>query len=162
MKKFLLLSGKRCVGKNFIASKFQKNLENSVVVNLADQVKLEYSKKHSLSYHKLCMDREYKEIYRPQIIQYGTEQRKIDPDVWCKKLEKCIDQYEHIIIADIRYPNEIKYFTDKYSAVSVRIEASNEVRENRGWIKDAKIDEHETETLLDDYTFDFVYDNSDQ
>lgn len=159
MMKIICISGKRCAGKDYFADLFSKEREGSRVYRLADEVKREYAETNDKDFNRLMYDREYKEQYRQGIIDLGTKERAKDSFVWCKKLDAELGD-GLAIIADVRYPNEMEYFKGKYDVVTVRIIADDTTRKSRGWKENPTIDNSETEVLLDDYSHDFVIDNS--
>lgn len=57
-----------------------------------------------------------------------------------------------VIISDIRRKNDIKYFKENsFNIRTVRISASDEIRENRGWKFENNVDNVQSECDLDDY-----------
>lgn len=158
--KIICISGKRCAGKDYFADFITKEYEGSKVYRLADEVKREYAIANNKDFNRLLYDREYKEKYRQGIIDLGTKERSKDSFVWCKKLDQQISENKLVIIADVRYPNEIEYFKNKYDVITVRITADDMTRKSRGWEENPNIDNSETEILLDYYNHDFVINNS--
>ena len=73
----------------------------------------------------------------------------IDEDFWIKCLFARVDGFQSIIIADVRYPNEVQAIKNQDGIV---------IRINR---KGAGAGNHHSETALDDYeNFDLVIDNN--
>lgn len=99
--------------------------------------------------------------------RWGEEQREKDPSIFCRlaieqKHEQCLN-HSIWIVCDIRRYSDIeffrKYFPEKI--LLVRIEASIETRENRGWIFTANVDDAESECQLDENVFwDFIFSNN--
>jgi hypothetical protein len=97
------------------------------------------------------------DIYRNTIgnlLQFvGQLFRKIVPDYWILALEKKINPEDHIIIEDLRYPNEFEWIRDNLG-VNCRISNNKAVADNRDPL-------HISETALDACTaWDFTLDNS--
>lgn len=66
-----------------------------------------------------------------------------------------------VIISDIRRKTDIEFFrSQRYNIKTVRINASEDVRENRGWTFECGVDDVQSECDLDDVTqWDLVIDN---
>lgn len=80
-----------------------------------------------------------------------------------QKDQLCLS-YPIWIIDDIKYHKEIeffkKYFNDRL--LLVRIEASNDIREKRGWLFQSNIDDSESECQLDtNMQWSFVFTNNE-
>lgn len=113
--------------------------------------------------------------YREFLQKIGTEalRNNVHSDVWVNALYadykdkakdyislstgeiiKCPGGYPNWIITDVRFPNEFKNIKDRGGIV---------IRVNRDYqnplMPDISIDEHPSETALDDYTFDYVIEN---
>lgn len=57
-----------------------------------------------------------------------------------------------VIVSDIRRKTDIKYFREeKLNIKTIRIEASDEVRKERGWIFENGVDNVQSECDLDDF-----------
>ena len=160
--KIICISGKRCAGKDYFANLLKKKYEDNQVYRLADEVKRKYAAINDKDFNRLLYDRQYKEQYRQGVIDLGTKERANDSFVWCKKLDEQIrnDGTSGAIIADVRYPNEMEYFKEKYNVITIRIVADDATRKSRGWEKNPDIDDSETEVLLDNYEHDFIINNS--
>lgn len=70
--------------------------------------------KEKLNISAFTTNNHEKEIIRPIMVAYATDVwRKIDPEVWIKKLEKkilnAIDNKIIVVIPDVRYENEAKF-----------------------------------------------------
>lgn len=99
------------------------------------------------------------EITRVLLQTYGTEifRQRVDNEFWVKELIKSVKESEEDIniITDVRFPNEIESLMDdpELDVTTIRI--------NRDMDRDSSINEHPSETALDDYThFDFIVDNN--
>lgn len=166
MKRFILIAGKRNVGKDFVASCLSKKIVNSKVVHFADAVKYKYAEKvlkDSSLGQKLIDDRDFKELHRHGLIEFSQYQKKkYGDDYWVKKLVEYCNKDLVYIISDLRFKSEL--FADVFdTSIKIKIIASNEVRASRGWIYDMKVDDNISETDLDDVdqvAFDVILNNN--
>lgn len=81
----------------------------------------------------------------------GMAGREYHEDVWVEQVADRISMSDDfVIISDWRFPNECEYFegSEMFSVVKVRIENSRVVKML-----------HPSEVGLDDYAFDYVYNN---
>ena len=75
--------------------------------------------------------------------------QNIDEDFWVKSLWAVVDNWNNVIIADVRFPNEVNSIKERGGIV---------IRLNRD---KSRIDYHISETALDDYKeWDLVIDNN--
>lgn len=101
---------------------------------------------------------------RKRLQEFGQFCRSIDPDVWVKQLHKKLSHYGgHTIITDVRQWNELKYCQDN-GFVIVKIVADDLVRlgrmKKRGDQFTLEDLNHETETQMDSFPFDYFVDNN--
>lgn len=155
-KTVILLSGKRYAGKDYTADRLKKELGDKVhTQSIAYFPKLQYAKNNNLNIDKLLCDRTYKEKHRAGIIQTSNKARKINDNIWISQtLEYCRTiPHSIIVITDFRFLNEDRFFRDNcdWDIITVRINASNELRESRGWRHNETIDNGQSETELDTY-----------
>ena len=154
----ILLSGKRYSGKDFVGDILVKKF-NFKKKSLATAVKKNYCKIKNLDYNTFMNDRKIKEEHRQYLIDYSEGKKKQDPYYWCKILNNSIKENDNVVICDLRYMDELKYFQNIYpDAPFIRIHASLETRQERNWTP-SEIDSSESETLFDDYPFDFIITN---
>jgi hypothetical protein len=132
VKKIILLSGKSKSGKDFLAKRIIEHFPTSLLLHI----------------------NEYEE-------KYGK-----DPTIFCRMMIEQNDQlclkYPLWIIDDVKYHTEIeffkKYFNDRL--LLVRIEASNDIREKRGWNSQIDIDD---DSQLDiNAQWSFVFSNNEE
>lgn len=151
---FLLISGKRCVGKDYLAN-FLKMVNNDLeIMHLGYYPKLEISKIHNLYINRLLNDRKYKEIHRKDIIELANSKRHEDPTIWINMLYKdYLEKYKDkkiIVIPDHRFQEEFLFLKDKNLNVKrVRINRDDKTREKNGWNYDKEVDNNESEISLD-------------
>lgn len=114
---------------------------------LADQLKLESK---DFVFNTLGIDvftdkTEEKNIIRPFLVTWGTHvRRKLDPDIWIKKIQESFEENSIIIVPDIRYKNEFDWVKSNngYTFFIDRID------ENNNLIPDANIEESENNSFL--------------
>jgi hypothetical protein len=101
------------------------------------------------------------DITRVLLQTYGTDiaRKRFDDQFWVKTMAKRINndtKTDVIIVTDVRFPNELEDihdFIDGWRIIPIRIE--------RNIPRDALIQEHASETALDDYRFwEFIIDNN--
>lgn len=89
----------------------------------------------------------------------GERVRENSPDYWVSVLEDMVSNvlfdFSYFIVTDARYPNEIDYWVQKgYKVITIKIDRPD--YEN-GLTKEQK--EHESETALNDWKFDYIFTN---
>jgi hypothetical protein len=114
---------------------------------LADQLKLE-SKDfifNTLGIDVFTEKTEEKNIIRPFLVTWGTHvRRKLDPDIWIKKIQESIEENSILIVPDIRFKNEFDWVKSNngYMFFIDRID------ENGNQVPDANADEAENNVFL--------------
>lgn len=158
----LLLSGKRGVGKDYIAD-YLVSKYNFSKMSLAEQVKIEYCKLNGVDYSEM-LDRNKKEKHRKKIIELAEGKKKEDLHYWCKILQTVItgNVDKHFVICDIRYQEELEYFTENnLNIYFIRINCSEEERKTRGIIIN-NIDKDKSETYFDNYDFEYIFESNNE
>lgn len=168
MSKFIVLvNGKRFAGKDTVANL----ITDAKRLALADAVRNEYVQQcnGTVTFEEL-VDRDRKEKHRSAIIALSEGRKRTHGKTyWIRKLYK-----DHIasasavvfVISDWRFIDEYKFFfeenddDDDIIVLTLRVNATNETRKQRGWIYNAEIDESIGETGLDRFDFDYVIDNN--
>jgi len=150
-----LFSGKRKSGKDYITDILKERLgDEAVIVRLSGQLKECYAQDNGLDYEKLLSAGEYKEKYRLDMLKWSEEIRNKDYAYFCRAAISKYDcaKFPIWIISDARRSSDLKYFRENYgdSLKTVRIEAPEDVRSERGWKFTAGVDDRETECGLDD------------
>ena len=115
-----------------------------------------------LDYQKLLDTSAYKEVYRADMVKWGEQVRKNDASYFCQKTVEAAELSGRPIwiVADIRRKTDLEYF-NKFDNLRLRLQSSNQVRSNRGWVFTKGIDDSETEVDLDDYVdWDFIISNN--
>ena len=147
----IIFSGKQYSGKDTAGKILLETLPDYKRCAMGDIIKYEYGRQHNLTYEEIEAN---KSKYRAGLIELGNWGRSQSPDYW---LDKIINTDGNIIVTDVRVPHEYEKFKSA-GAISIRIEASREVRAQRGEL----IGENDiTEVGLDNVTdWDYVITNN--
>ncbi|KAM7055451.1 phosphomevalonate kinase [Molossus nigricans] len=159
----LLFSGKRKSGKDFVTEALQSRLGADVcaVLRLSSPLKEQYAQEHGLNFQRLLDASTYKEAYRRDMILWGEEKRQADPGFFCRKVVEGVSQPVWLV-SDTRRMSDIQWFREVYGAVTqtVRVVASEQSRQQRGWVFTSGVDDGESECGLDNFgDFDWVIEN---
>lgn len=149
--KIIIFSGKQYAGKDTAAKILLDSMPEFRRCAMGDIIKLTYGKEKGLSYDEIERN---KAKYRADLITLGNWGRSQSPDYW---LQKIVEQDGNIVVTDVRIPHEYDVFK-KAGAISIRIEATRDVRASRGQL----IGEDDiTEVGLDNITdWDYVIENN--
>ncbi len=148
----IIFSGKQYSGKDTAAKILMEAMPDFKRCAMGDIIKMEYAKQHGLTVEDIEAD---KAKYRQGLIDLGNWGRKQSPDYW---LNKIISQKGNIVVTDVRIKHEYEVFKQA-GAISIRVEASREVREKRGGRLVGENDV--TEVDLDDIQdWNFLLDNN--
>ena len=123
--KIIIFSGKQYSGKDTAAKILMEAMPEFKRCAMGDIIKLEYAKEHNLTYEEIEAN---KPKYRQGLIELGNWGREQSPDYW---LEKIIAQEGNIVVTDVRIKHEYEVFK-KAGAISIRVNATREIRETRG------------------------------
>ncbi|XP_019518176.1 PREDICTED: phosphomevalonate kinase [Hipposideros armiger] len=159
----LLFSGKRKSGKDFVTEALQSRLgaDTCAVLRLSGPLKEQYAQEHGLNFQRLLDASTYKEAYRRDMIAWGEEKRQADPGFFCRKVVEGVSQPVWLV-SDTRRMSDIQWFQEAYGAVAqtVRVVASEQSRQQRGWVFTPGVDDGESECGLDNFgDFDWVIEN---
>ena len=148
----IIFSGKQYSGKDTAAKILMEAMPDFKRCAMGDIIKIEYAKQHGLTVEDIEVD---KAKYRQGLIDLGNWGRKQSPDYW---LNKIISQKGNLVVTDVRIKHEYEVFKQA-GAISIRVEASREVREKRGGKLVGENDV--TEVDLDDVRdWNFLLDNN--
>lgn len=170
---YILISGKRCSGKDTVASLIKEKLgKDTVILGFANVLKYNYAKSIATNeidtqciYEKLINEYKFKEQHRENLINLAkSEKIKHGDDIWVRRLLDYVKNLnvKTIIIPDFRFKVEFEYFRN-LKAYIIRVKSDETVRKERGWRYDPKIDNDVTETDLDeinDIKFNLVVNNN--
>ena len=152
MANIIVISGKQYSGKDTAAKILMDEMPDFRRCAMGDIIKMEYAKEHNITVEEIEAN---KPKYRQGLIDLGNWGRLQNPDYW---LEKIIAQTGNIIVTDVRIKHEYEIFKAA-GAISIRVEASRDVREARGGKLVGENDV--TEIDLDSVqNWDFVIDNN--
>ena len=148
----IIFSGKQYSGKDTAAKILMEAMPDFKRCAMGDIIKIEYAKQHGLTVEDIEAD---KAKYRQGLIDLGNWGRKQSPDYW---LNKIISQKGNLVVTDVRIKHEYEVFKQA-DAISIRVEASREIREKRGGKLVGENDV--TEVDLDDVRdWNFLLDNN--
>ena len=153
----ILLSGKSGSGKDFVANIMKEKLEQKgnkvLVTHYADLLK--YILKTFFDWDG------QKDEHGRHLLQYvGTDViRRQNPNYWVDFVKDIIimfsNNWDYILIPDTRFPNEItRMFCSNFRTISIRITRLNYISK----LTDEQ-QQHESETALDSYSFDYYMTN---
>ncbi|XP_062844000.1 phosphomevalonate kinase [Trichomycterus rosablanca] len=159
----LLFSGKRKSGKDYVTDLIQNRLGSKVccILRLSGPLKEQYAQEHSLDYEELLGAGDYKEKHRAEMIHWGENRREKDPGFFCRMAVHRASQPVWIV-SDCRRMSDLQWFWSEYpqQCVTVRVEASEQTRAQRGWRFTAGVDDAESECGLDQVAnFDWTIKN---
>ncbi|VDM56076.1 unnamed protein product [Angiostrongylus costaricensis] len=158
VKLVVLVSGKRKSGKDFCSEKLKTALSplRVSIYGVSHSLKAIYAKNHGLDYSELISNGPYKELHRLNMIKWGERIRSVEPDFFCRATIPSTCNDDVVIISDCRRPTDIEYFKSNYPILTVRVDASTEERELRGFRFVQGIDDMPSECGLDSYVHDIV------
>jgi len=85
MVKFILFSGKRKSGKDYVADQFYNSVKNSKIeiVRLSAPLKKAFAAENGLDYQRLLTSGSYKEKFREKMVKWGEDKRNENPFYFC-------------------------------------------------------------------------------
>ena len=103
----------------------------------------------------------YKETYRQDMIVWSEAIRNKDPGYFCE-LATSEGTDPVWLVCDARRVSDMHYFKEHYKAklLTVKVQASEQVRQERGWIYNKEVDDSQSECGLDHYDCDVTIDNT--
>ncbi len=154
--RIILIAGKAGSGKNEVARLLRDNLDKSLITGFSKYIKL-----FALEFSNW----DGKDINKPrELLQsIGDKLRAVDKNFLTSRLKEDIEvykneNYENIIISDVRLINEINYFKElkEYNVITIRV---NSHQSKRNLTEEEK--HHHTELELDNYNdFDYIINNN--
>lgn len=162
--KIITISGKAQNGKDYTAEGFRRYIKQAggrvLVIHYADLLKHLCKIVYGWNGNK-------DESGRSMLQKIGTKVRDYDPCYWIDYLMDVLeifeDEFDWVIIPDVRYPNEIEVPRMGWDLVTVKVERYDFDENNKkipfdnGLTEEQK--QHSSETALDDFDFDIVLEN---
>ncbi|XP_071450366.1 phosphomevalonate kinase [Hetaerina americana] len=151
----LIFSGKRKSGKDYITDVLHERVgsHNCALMKLSGPIKYQWAKEMKLDFDELMSASEYKELYRIKMIKFGEDMRNQDYGYFCRaSIEMYHAEEKPIwIVSDARRKTDLRWFEENYSGrvKTVRVEADEEVRKERGWVFTPGVDDVDSECGLD-------------
>ena len=160
MPRVLAISGKRLSGKDTFAAMIREHagrrgLELPVHAFAAESKRMfaeaARSRGEDVDLERLLHDRAYKEALRPRLTRFTMDAIEADPLVFCRRVADRIEAGEGpALIGDLRLRLEIEHLRSRFELRVARLARSDEARERSGWSFRPGVDDHPTETELDD------------
>ena len=161
----IVFAGKRKSGKDYCSDRLLALIGDEVaeIGRLSGPLKKAYAEEHDLDYAELLTASSYKEQHRARMITWGEERRNADAGFFARKVLTAASK-PILIISDARRPGDVAFFQDNVpTVITVRVEASQETRKQRGWAFASGVDDAESECGLDAYEpWDIVLKNEDE
>lgn len=162
MKKLLAISGKRFSGKDTFAAMLVAEakargatLETYAFAGESKRlfVAQEAARGIAVDLARLTSDRAYKEEWRPQLTKFTVDSIAADPLVFCRAVAARIEASPSpALITDLRLTLELQHLRPRFALRVLRLVRTDTHRAQSGWTFKAAVDDHHTETELDDST----------
>ncbi len=155
MRTLLCISGKRFSGKDTFAALLKKHAPRLELHAFAGESKRLFVEQQralgvTVDLERLVSDRAYKEEWRPKLTAFTVDSIARDPQVFVRAVAARVEASpEPALITDMRLRLEIDYLRPRFALHVVRLKRPDQQRMLSGW-KPAAVDEHHTETELDD------------
>lgn len=152
--KVVCISGKARSGKDTTAQILKEQLESEgnavLIIHYADYLK--FICKNYFGWNGLK-----DEVGRHMLQYVGTDVvRAMDENFWVNKVIELLKlfghNYDYVLIPDARFPNEIESMKSEFQTFSIRV-----YRNGLNMSDETK--NHESETALDNYVFDYKIEN---
>ncbi|XP_050676183.1 phosphomevalonate kinase [Leptidea sinapis] len=162
-KIILLFSGKRKCGKDFITDQLKERLgDNCEIIKISMPIKSYWAKEMNLNLNDLLSDNSYKEQYRLDMINWSEKKRNENYGCFCEAACEEATVKPIWIVSDIRRKTDIKWFQETFGKLirTIRLEADDNTREERGFKFKVGVDDADSECGLDNYEdWDLVINN---
>lgn len=160
MRRVVAISGKRFAGKDTLAGEVVAQLRArgfavGVHAFAAESKRMfaawQAGRGVTVELARLLVDRAYKEAWRPQLTEFTVAALRGDPLVFCEAVADRIAAAEEVaVISDLRLKLEVEHLRSRFAVHVVRVTRSDVLREASGWRRTEGVDDHPTETELDD------------
>ncbi len=122
-------------------------------------------KDHNLDVEKLMDSSPYKETYRRDMIVWSETIRDQDASYFCRLAVADANPACPVwLVCDARRESDMQFFREHHGRhlLTVRVHASEDVRQVRGWVYCKDVDDAPSECGLDNYLCDVTINNSSQ
>lgn len=160
MRRVVALSGKRFAGKDTLAGEVVvQAAARGALVELfafaAESKRMfaawQAARGVEVSLAGLLADRAYKELWRPRLTEFTLAALREDPLVFCRAVaDRMAAARGFAIVTDLRLRSEVIHLRSRFELWVVRVTRSSALREASGWRYTPGVDDHSTETELDD------------
>lgn len=100
---------------------------------------------------RLQGDRAYKEAWRPRLTEFTVAMLRADPLVFCQAVADRIAAAERpAVVSDLRLRLEVAHLRSRFAVRVVRVTRPDRLRATSGWVYTRGVDDHPTETELDE------------
>lgn len=100
---------------------------------------------------RLHGERAYKELWRPQLTEFTVAALREDPRVFCAAVaERVAAAGRSAVVSDLRLRLEVAHLRPRFDLRVVRVTRPDALRAASGWVATPGVDDHPTETELDD------------
>lgn len=159
-------SGKDYIITNFIIPYLKQHKKSYIILSFANYLKQKLYIEHNVDYNKLYIHKD--EDTRKLLQMVGDELRQKDKDVFIKsvyvQILNSLSNYDVIILSDTRFKNE-KMFLEtlkEIKTITVKIVSPNRTKDKMTKENSIHLQNHRSETELDDEKFDYVLNNDYQ
>lgn len=158
MKSLILICGNAGAGKTTITKMITEKYNKYVNIALGDKVKeltFKLLKIFNIPITSIddLYDTEKKKQYRYYLQNIATEaiRETFGKDIWCNLIYETVKNNDFVIISDIRFMNEVEYFTEKFKkSVHVIKVVKNDI----------EIMNHQSETEINTLPYDTLIENN--
>lgn len=160
VRRVLALSGRRFAGKDTLAGVLvalarERGAALTTYAFAAESKRLLVAEMRAqgvdVELERLLHDRGYKEQWRPQLTACTVAALERDPLIFCRAVaERIASSAEAAVITDLRLRGEVEYLRSRFTLHVLRVQRPDPLRAAAGWRETVGVDDHPTETSLDD------------
>lgn len=160
VRRVLAISGKRFSGKDTLAAMIveqarRRGVEVTPYAFAGESKRMfvawQQARGVTVDLPRLLGERAYKEAWRPQLTEFTVAALADDPRVFCRAVADRIAGAEQVaVVTDLRLRVEIELLRSRFALHVVRVLRPDASRAASGWVYTPAVDEHSTETELDD------------
>lgn len=160
MRRVLALSGRRFAGKDTLAGVLvararERGVPLVTYAFAAESKRLLVDEMRAqgveVELERLLHDRGYKELWRPRLTACTVAALGRDPLVFCRAVAgRIAGSRQAAVITDLRLRGELEHLRSRFDLRVLRVQRPDPLRAAAGWRATAGVDDHATETELDD------------